>query len=146
MIQVKHKTVVRITHFFVGLAICLMIVLGLRAIWKEKAVSHHSRKTLGIVIDLEQREKLFEQLKSFAEAYDFDIHIGSTTPEGDAFNIHMSRRDVFLIANNVMDPRGYDFDFYDKYPHNPVSEEIIDSLMNDLKKYINEVPNVRIFD
>jgi len=102
------------------------------------------KKTLGVVIDLDQREKFFEQLKRFANAHDFDIHIGPTTPAGDTFNIYMSRKDVILIANNPFHPRGYDIAFYDKDPAIPVSEEVIDSLMSDLKRFISEVPNVTI--
>ena len=64
MIQVKRKTLIMIAHFFVAIVICILIVLGLRTMWKEKAVSQQPKKTLGIVIDLDQREKLFEQLKA----------------------------------------------------------------------------------
>jgi hypothetical protein len=49
-------------------------------------------------------------------------------------------------GNNVLNPRGYDFAFYDKDPDNSASEAVIDDLLNDLKTYIAEVPNVRIFD
>jgi hypothetical protein len=146
MIRVKRKTLVRITRFFMAIIICLLMAFGLRAMWKEKTVSQHSRKTFGVVIDLDQREKLFDQLKRFADINDFDIHIGPTTSAGVTFNIYMSRKDVIVIANNVLQPKGYDFDFYDKDPDHPVSEDILDSLMSDLKRFIIEVPNVRIFD
>jgi hypothetical protein len=126
-----------------------LVVFGLRTLletWKARAVPQHPRKTFGIVIDLAQREKLFEQLERFANAHDFDIHIGSTTPAGVTYNIYMTGKDVYLIANNPFDSRGYDFAIYDKDPTNLVSEEVIDSLIKDLKTYISEVPNVRIFD
>jgi hypothetical protein len=54
----------------------------------------------------------------------------------------MSRKDVLVWGDNVFSPREYDISFYDKDPTTPVSEEVIDSLMNDLKRFINEVPNV----
>jgi hypothetical protein len=146
MIRVKRKTIVTIARFFVAIVICILMVLGLREIWKEKAVSQHPRKTLGFVIDLDQREKLFEQLKSFAHANNFDIHIGPTTPSDVTFSIYMSRKDVIVWGDNALNQRGYDFAFYDNDPDNPVSEEVIDSLMSELKRFISEVPKVRIFD
>ena len=146
MIRVKRKTIVTITRFLVAIVICILMFLGLRERWKEKAVSQHPRKTLGFVIDLDQREKLFEQLKTFADAHDFDIHIGPTTSAGDTFSIYMSRKDVIVWGNNVLHPLGYDFAFYDKDLDNPVREDVIDGLMSELKRFISEVPNVRVFD
>lgn len=146
MIQVKRKTLVRITRLLVAIVICLLMTYGLRAIWKEKAVSQHSRKTFGVVIDLDQREKLFDQLRKFADVNGFDIQIGPTTSAGVTFNIYMSSKDVIIIANNVFQPKGYDFDFYDKDPDRPMPEDVLDSLMNDLKRFISEVPNIRVFD
>ena len=103
-----------------------------------------TRKTLVVIIDLGQHEKFFEQLKRFDESYAFDIHIGSTTPSGDTFNINMLSKDVMIIANNVSNPTAYDINFYDKDPVNATAEEIIESLINDLKSFISEVPNVTI--
>lgn len=58
----------------------------------------------------------------------------------------MSRKDVIIWGDNVLNPRGYDFAFYDKDPDNPVYAEVIDSLMSELKRFISEVPNIRILD
>lgn len=146
MIRVKRKIIVRVTYIFIAIIICFVIVVGLREMWQEKMVSRLPRKTFGVVIDLNQRERLFEQLKRFADAHDFNIHMGPTTPAGVTFNIYMSRKDVILIANNVLNSRGYKFAFYDKNISNPVSEEVVDNLMSDLKRFISEVPNVSVFD
>ncbi len=35
----------------------------------------------------------------------------------------------------------FDIHFYDKDPTNPVSEKTIDTLFNDLKRYVSEIPN-----
>ena len=146
MIRVKHKYITIITRFFVVIVICIAIILGLK-MFKEEAVTLHTKKTLIVTIDLNQREKFFEQLTRFADVHDFDIHIGATTPAGDTFNINISSKDLMIIADNVFEPKStFDIDFYDKNPHNPTSEEVIDSLFNDLKRFISEVPNIKIID
>ena len=144
MIQINHKILPRLTRFLVIIAICVAMVFGAQQLlktWKARFVTLHPKKTLVVTIDLSQREKFFEQLTRFADAHDFKIHIGPTTPAGDTFNINMSRRDVMVIANNVFDTKVFDIHFYDKDPTNPVSEEIIDNLFNDFKSYIGEIPN-----
>jgi len=149
MIRIKRKAIRRIALFFTVLGICLMVFLSLRALsdmWRERAVSQSPKQTLSFVIDIEQREKLFEQLNEFAVDHDFDIHIGATTPAYDTFSIYLSRNDVVIWGGNALNPLGYDISFYDKDPAHPVSEEVIDSLKKDLKEYINDVPNIRIFD
>ena len=145
MIQIKHKKILMITRVLVTIAVCVAMVFGAQQLlktWKARFVNLHPKKTLVVSIDLGQREKLFEQLTKFADAHDFRNHIGPTTPAGDTFNINMSRKDVEVIANNsVADTRKFDIAFYDKNSTNPVSEEIIDNLFNDLKGYISEIPN-----
>jgi hypothetical protein len=147
MSQIGHKKIRMVTAFLVAIAICVGIVFGAQKLsnfWKAEFGTLHSKKTLALTIDNSQREKFFEQLTRFAEAHDFKIHIGSTTPAGDTFNINMSRKDVMVIANNVFDIKVFDIHFYDEGPTNPVSEEIIDNLFNELKRYISEIPNAII--
>ena len=144
MTQIRHKKIGMIAGFLVTIAVCVVIIFGAQQLvktWKARFDTLHSKKTFVVTIDLGQREKFFEQLTRFADAHAFDIYIGPTTPSGDTFNINMSRKDVMVIANNVFDTREYDIDFYDKDPTNPVSEEMIDDLFNDLKRYISEIPN-----
>lgn len=141
----KRKKIIIITLCFAAVGICIAIVLGLKT-WREGLVTQYPKKTFSVIIDLGQREKLFEQLEKFADASDFDINIGPTTPEGDTFNIYMSRKDVMVIGDNVVDLSTFDISFYDKDPANPVSEEVIDDLVNDLKNFISEIPGVEIVE
>ena len=144
MIQIKQKKIMMISGFLITIAICVAMGFGAQQLmktWKARFGTLHPKKTLEVSIDLGQREKFFEQLTRFADAHDFRIHIGSTTPVGDTFNINMSRKDVMVIANNVIDTKKFDIAFYDKYPTNPASEEMIDNSFNDLKGYIGEIPN-----
>jgi hypothetical protein len=144
MIEIKHKKFLMITGFLIVIAFGAAIVFGAQKLlktWKAGFGTLHPQKTLVVIIDLGQHEEFFEQLTRFAAAHDFKIHIGPTTPAGDTFNINMSRKDVMVIANNVFDTKVFDIHFYDKNPTNPVSEEIIDNLFNDLKRYVSEIPN-----
>ena len=148
MIQVERKNIIMITRFFVAIIIGAAIVFGAQKLlktWKERFGTSYPKKTLVLTINLGQREKLFEQLTSFADAHDFKIHIGPTTPSGDTFSIYMSRKDIVVWGDNVSSPREeYDFAFYNEDPTNPASEETIDSLYNSLKKFISEIPNAII--
>ena len=148
MIQIKHKKLPRITLFLVVIATGIAIVFGSQQLvktWKARFGTSYPKTTLVVTIDLGQREKFFEQLTRFADAHDFRIHIGATTPAGDTFSITMSRKDVMVWGDNVSSPREeYDFAFYDEDPTKPASEETIDSLYNSLKRFINEIPNVII--
>ena len=149
MIQVMRKTIIRIALFSVASVICILIVLVLREAfeaWRAKTVSQHPRIIVSVVIDINQREKLFEQLERFSDAHDFDINIGPTTPAGETFNIYMSRKDIYIIANNPFDASKYDFAFYDKDPTKSVSKEVLDNVMTDLKKFITEVLDVKVID
>lgn len=144
MIQIKHTKTLAITRFLVTIVICVAMVFGapqLLKTWRARFGTLYPKKTLVVSIDLGQREKLFEQLTKFADAHAFKIHIGPTTLSGDTFNINMSRKDVEVIANNVIDTRKFDIAFYDKDPTNPVSEEVLDNVLNDLKRYVSEIPN-----
>jgi hypothetical protein len=138
-----------LARIFIAITIVLGIII-LSGVLKEGAfinnVPRYPKKTLGVVIDIDQRDKFFEQLERFADIHRFDIHIRSTTPAGDTFSIYMSRKDVVVWGDNVLNPRGFDISFYDKDPSNPASEEVINDLLEDLQRYISEVPNIRIFE
>jgi hypothetical protein len=51
-----------------------------------------------------------------------------------------------LLGDNFLYPNRYEFVIYDNDPADPVTEEFINNLLNDLKKFLGEVPNVRIFE
>ena len=128
MKQIKHTEILMITRFLVISAIGVAIVFGAQQLvktWKAGFGTSYPQKTLDVSIDLSQREKFFEQLTRFADAHDFKIHIGPTTPSGDTFNVNMSRNDVMVIANNVIDTKTFHIAFYDEDPANLAPEETL---------------------
>jgi len=149
MIRVKRKTITMIVRFFIA----IIVVFGVKILsemWKEGAfitvVTQYPKESFVVIVDLDQQEKFFEQLKRFSDFHDFGLHIGQTTPTGNTFNIEMTGKNVSISGNNVLNSTRFEIAFYDKYPANPVSEEAINSLISELKRFISEVPNVRIFD
>ncbi len=147
MMEMKHRKVLTITGSLIVIAVGIAAVFGAQSLlktWKARFGTLHAKKTLVVSIELDQQEKFFQQVTNFADANDFDIRISPTTPSHDTFSVYMSRKDILVWGANVFSPNIYDISFYDKDPANPLSDEIIDNLYNDLKRYINEIPNLII--
>lgn len=102
-------------------------------------------KRLRVTIEENQREELFNQFQEFAEKNDFDIEITDYGNMHEYYLVWMARDNIQIVSvNEPGDPREYSVDFLGLYPGNTVDEDAIDELLNDLKSYINEIPNVTI--
>lgn len=102
-------------------------------------------RSLTLTIDKSKREELFDQLRKFSEKHGFEYQLTDFNTKGENFQFWMSREDIFITASNVPpDPTMVFIDFYRKYPGYPVDEEVVDELLNDLKGFISEIPNVTI--
>ena len=115
MIGLKYKAAITISRFFVAIMIIVVIMFGVKTLlenWKEGAVTLHPKKTLIVIIDSSQREKFFEQLTRFADAYAFKIHIGPTTPAGNTFNVNMSRS---FVGSSKIKKLGFAIKIVNKY-------------------------------
>jgi len=108
-------------------------------------ISMEPVRRLRITIDESQREELFEQFQKFAEKHSFEIDITDFNTNGEHFQVWMSGDGIQIVADD--DPgnsRSVSIDFYGKYPGSPVDEETVDELLNELKSFISEIPNVTI--
>lgn len=102
-------------------------------------------RELTITIDPSQRQDLFEQLRRFADKYAFEFHLDFYDPDKEVFLVSMYRDDLKILVDHAPnDPTIISIDFYERNPDNPVPEETIDELLNDLKTFIGEIPNVTI--
>lgn len=111
----------------------------------EEGSSQLPIRSLILTIDKSQREELFDQLRQFAEKHGFEFQLTDFNTNGENFQFWMSREDITITAANVPpDPKLVFIDFDRKYPGYPVDEEEVDQLLNDLKSFINEIPNVTI--
>ena len=102
-------------------------------------------RILRIAIDKSQREELFGQFQKFAEEHSFRIEITDFNTNGEHFQVWMLGDGVQIIANDTPgETNEVLLGLYGIYPEDPVDEETIDELLNDLKSYIGEIPNVTI--
>ncbi len=105
-----------------------------------------ARKIVNITIDVSHRQEFFDQLRKFAAKNDFTILI-DTQPSGDQyFLIYMQRSDIEIDAINPhWSVNEYDFGFHDADPAHPVHNSVMDSLVNDLRDFVAQVPGTTIF-
>jgi len=102
-------------------------------------------RSLTLTIDKSQREELFDRLQKFADEHAFETQLTDFNTNGENFQFWMSREDIFITAGDVPpDPTLVYISFDWKHPGDPVDEEVVDDLLNDLKDIINEIPNVTI--
>ena len=142
-----------IFRFFVIIVTSIAFLIGIKILsnmWKAGTFisvnSQDARESIVVIIDRNQREMFFEQLERFAIGHNFKIHIGATTPTEQNYNIYLSRKDIDLFGSNALYPSRYEIAIYDNDPADPATEEFINNLLNDLKKFLGEIPNIRIFE
>ncbi|HEX9387980.1 MAG TPA: hypothetical protein VF918_16770 [Anaerolineales bacterium] len=110
----------------------------------EDSAGQLPRRKLVIKIETSQPNKLFDQLRKFADEQGFKILIDTRPPGVEGFYIDMYRRDIEISGTNPFAPEEYQIGIYDADRQHPVSEWVLDDLVNDLKSFISEVPNVTI--
>jgi len=98
-------------------------------------------RSVEVTIDPSHQERLFEQLRKFADNWAYAIRIASANPSGDRFLIQMWREDIKVIATYPSDPGSLDIWFYYTNPSIPVPGRYFDEEINDLKDFISEIPN-----
>jgi hypothetical protein len=97
-----------------------------------------SRRSITITIDLNQRQKFFDQLDKFAEANGFSMLIETLPSSDEDFQIDMIREDFIISGVSLLNE--YHIAFFDVLNQQPAPDSVIDDLVNDLERYVNEVP------
>lgn len=91
-------------------------------------------------------EQLFEQFRGFASKHRFAIRISQTDPSGRDFLVEMWREDIEIVGSDNSDPGSFpqlfEMGFYNTYEERPVPLSVFDELIADLKRYIEEIPNI----
>jgi hypothetical protein len=101
-------------------------------------------RSLTLTMDRSQREELFEQLQRFSDKQTSKFVL-TEYEQIDHFKIEIWGDDILITASDVPpDPSLVYIFFYGKNLGASVDEETVDELLNDLKSYINEIPNVMI--
>jgi hypothetical protein len=94
-----------------------------------------------ITLDQSQHDQIFEQFRNFAAKHAFAIRISQTDPTGEHFLVQMWREDVRLIGEDSLDPGLFDMGFYNTYEERPVPVSVIDYLVDELRGFIEEIPD-----
>ena len=101
-------------------------------------------RSLQITLDKSQREELFGQFQKFADEHTAKLLL--TEYEGtEHFLVEIWGESTLITASD--DPgnsKSISIFFSGKFPGYPADEETIDELLNDLKSFISEIPNVTI--
>jgi len=101
-------------------------------------------RSLKIKIDESQREELFAQFQKFADKHTFEF-ILSDYGTTDHFLVEIWGESILITASDDPgDLESVTIFFSGKHPRNSVDEETVDELLDDLKSYINEIPNVTL--
>ena len=104
------------------------------------------RRTLWVTIDRSQWDQFLNQLRKFSDKWGYAIRIAPLDPDGNRFNVEMWRADMKLTAfmDTSFDNGTIQIHFYDTDRVRPVPDSYFDEEANDLKKFVNEIPNVTI--
>ena len=127
----------------------LCFVGGIRVLkWYQQMTDCHDGnlplRSFEVTIDISQQPQLIS-LNKFAEENDFRFHIIKYTPNGEDFLLQLTRKDLEVSATNPFAlGRFSKVGFYNNDCTHPTVVSDIDGLVNDLKSYINEIPNVTI--
>jgi len=132
------------TKFMLGVFI-LFSVLGCLGIeMAEKTPDSNGgqlpRKKVDITIDMVQQQVFFEQLQKFAEKHNFMIQIDVQPSGPQDFLIYMTREDIIISGANFFAPGEYKLAVFDADRQRPVSESVVDDLVNDLTNIVSKVP------
>lgn len=101
-------------------------------------------RSLTLTMDRSQREELFEQSQRFSDKHTSKFVL-TEYEQIDHFKIEIWGDDILITASDVRpDPSLVYIFFYEKNLGASVDEETADELLNDLKSYINEIPNMTI--
>ena len=103
-------------------------------------------RTLSIQIDENYREELFVQLQKFSEKHELEFYL-DFYKGGEIFSVTMRGKGIEIAAlSKSINTTELDIRFFEEDPTNPPSQETMDEMFNDLKGFISEIPNVRVFD
>jgi hypothetical protein len=100
-----------------------------------------ARKVVHVTIDVSHRQEFFDQLRKFAAKNDFTILIDTRASGDPYFLIDMRRKDVEIVGiNTSITVNEYTISFHDADPAQRVPDVMMDSLVNDLRGFVTQVP------
>ena len=132
------------TIFLAGL-LCIFAGVGFARIAQRGSEGQAPIKELRIEIAVNHQEELFVELQKFASKHGFEILIRNVKVIPEAIFVEMYRDDLKISALSLPDnPNKIDLNFYERNPAKPAPKATVDELFNDLKIFLNAIPNVKI--
>ena len=132
-----------------GLLGILLCILGCNAIPSIKKAlapgpNRFPVKSLRITLDVDQREEFFTQLQNFADKYALALRSTFYDSDRKGFLIVLAGDGFHIsVVSRMNHPQEIRILFYNEASP-PTSQETFDKLFNDLKNFLNEIPNVII--
>jgi len=98
--------------------------------------------TITVNVERRAREAFFEQIKNFGGKHGFAVRIAPIRPDNEHFTVELWRSDLKVLGDNPfdqIDPAQFRISFYQNGQH-PVPARLLEFVVNDLKRFIAEVP------
>ncbi len=93
---------------------------------------------------MNQRKEYFSQLQKFADKHALKFSISLYDTDGEIFLIRMQGEGFHVTSvGNKTSQKEVDIDFFNEATR-PTSQETSSALLEDLKNFISEIPNVTI--
>lgn len=128
-----------------SILVCIFACIGLAQLAQKGSEGNPPIRRLQIIIDVNRREELFDQLQKFADKHSFRLLIREVEVIPEGIFIEMYRDDLQILAGSAAsDPTMIDLGIYNRDSTHLAPEETVDELLNDLKSFLGEIPNVRI--
>lgn len=128
---------------------CLLLSLS-GSIWVQAMAGTNNSdeqlpiRSVTVTIMEGQRQLLIGELKKFADKYAFAYRVAPINPSGKNFSVEMWREDIKVLADNSLDPRSFEIDFYNNDCNHPVSGKSADVLVSQLERFIRKVPGAKV--
>ncbi len=126
-------------------ASCLVIALGVSSYAgaAAKPDGEAPLRSVTLTVNENQQDRLFEELRKFADTEAFAIRIAPISPDGQHFSIQLWRQDVKIIGSNALSPQEFYLGFYENGDH-PANGYIVGQLVTHLKRIVLQVPGISI--
>jgi hypothetical protein len=98
-------------------------------------------KIVEVSITEDNQEVLFEQIRKYAESWQYAIRIAPTTQNSEKVLIQMWREDIKVIGLYPSDPGELKMGFYYTNPAVHIPELFFDKEIRNLETFIQEIPN-----
>ena len=126
--------------------VCLGILLWIMAciVGPSYPNSQAPARSLSVIIEKSQQDQLFEQFQKFSEKHGFKFSTRGSGLSDELVIIYMARQDILIGASNPFEPEVFRVNLRRIYPEYPVDDATFDALLIDMKRFLEEIPNITI--